>query len=175
MRPPRARQFLAWLLGCLPLAAQALPQDKDQPIHIEADEAAHDERARESHYRGQVEIRQGSLHISADAVTIFHASSQADRIVARGKPARLRTQREAGGEPIRAEGGTIEYDRQRDRMHIRQNAKLEQDGSTVRSDSIEYLVDQGLVKAASEAPAAGDGGSRVRVVIPPGRLEEARR
>ncbi len=154
-----------------PLPAVALPDDKNQPIHIEANEAVRDEKTGLTFYRGNVKIRQGSMRIAADVVTLFHIQSDADKIVAEGQPARMQQRRDLESEPIHAEGEIIEYYKDEERVHIRNNAKLEQDGSTVRSDSIEYYINQELVKAAADEGINSEESGRVRVVIPPSRLE----
>jgi lipopolysaccharide export system protein LptA len=168
------RQLLA-VLGCLvlllPALAMALPEDKNSPIHIEADEAVRDEKTGQTLYRGNVRIRQGSLKISADEVTLYHINTQADKIVAEGAPARMQQQRTLESETMHAEGRIIEYYKEEERVHIREEAKLEQGGSTVRSDSIEYFINQELVKATTDADATGNT-RRVEVVIPPSMVED---
>ena len=47
---------------------------------------------------------------------------------------------------------------------LQQNARMEQDGSVVQGDRIDYYVNQRLVKAAADKSAPQ---KRVRVVIPP--------
>ena len=166
---------LAGTLACallfLSTPAYTLPEDKERPIHIEADEAIRDEKTGLTQYRGNVRIRQGSLKISAEQVTLYHINTQADKIVALGSPAHIQQQRTRDSKPMHAEGGIIEYYRDEERVHIRQDAKLEQDGSTVRSDSIEYFINQALVKATSDDPGTGTQ-RRVEVVIPPHMVED---
>ena len=148
---------------------QALPGDKDSPIHIEADEAVRDERTGLTLYRGNVRIRQGSLKIMAEQVTLYHINTQADKIVAEGSPAHIEQQRTLESAPMHAEGRIIEYYKEEERVHIREDARLEQDGSTVTSDSIEYFINQELVKATTDDPGTE---RRVEVVIPPHVVEE---
>jgi lipopolysaccharide export system protein LptA len=162
---------LASLLLILSAQAIALPGDKERPIHIEADEAVLDEKTGLTMYRGNVRIRQGSLKIQAEQVTLYHINSQADKIVALGSPAHIQQQRTPDSKPMHAEGGIIEYYKEEDRVHIREDARLEQDGSTVRSDSIEYFINQELVKATTDDNASTTQG-RVQVVIPPHVVEE---
>ena len=165
--PGRSLLLLAAVL--ISSTVVALPEDTRQPIHIVADEAVRDEKTGLTIYRGNVTLNQGSIAISADRITIYHADDEGDRIVAEGSPAHMQQTREVDGAPIHAEGAIIEYFREEERVQLRQDAKLEQDGTTVRGDRIEYLINQELVKAAAD-----DGGNprRVEVVIPPGKLEE---
>ena len=74
----------ATLLGCvllaLPVAALALPEDRDQPIRITADQALRDEKQGFTVYSGNVNMDQGTLHIDADKITVYHMEEEADRI-----------------------------------------------------------------------------------------------
>lgn len=163
---------LTLCVALMPQIVVALPDDKNQPIYIEADEAVRDEKSGLTLYRGNVTIRQGTLRIDAQEVNIFDLESQADKIVATGSPARIQQQRTLEGAVMHAEGNTIEYFKEEERVFIRENAKLEQDGSTVQSDTIEYFINQELVKAATDQ-SAGEGKSRVEVVIPARQVEAA--
>ncbi len=169
----RLLHLLAWPLICALLLSGSpvlsLPDDKERPIHIEADEAVRDDKTGLTLYRGNVRIRQGSLKISAEQVTLYHINTQADKIVAVGSPAQIQQQRTLDSAPMHAEGGIIEYYKEEERVHIRENAKLEQDGSTVRSDSIEYFINQELVRATTTDPTTT---RRVEVVIPPHVVED---
>ena len=59
--------MLACAIATPPVAA--LPDDRDQPIRIEADEALRDEKQGFTRYEGNVKMDQGSLHIEADRIT----------------------------------------------------------------------------------------------------------
>ncbi|MCZ6828977.1 MAG: lipopolysaccharide transport periplasmic protein LptA [Gammaproteobacteria bacterium] len=167
--PRTLARATACALLLLSLPGYTLPEDKQRPIHIEADEAIRDEKTGLTLYRGNVRIRQGSLKISAEQVTLYHINTQADKIVALGSPARIQQQRTLDSEPMHAEGGIIEYYKEEERVHIRENAKLEQGGSTVRSDSIEYFINRELVRATTDDPTSTQ--RRVEVVILPPVVE----
>ena len=60
------------LLLSLPAAlTHALPDDRDQPIHITADKALRDEKKGVTIYSGNVQMVQGSLELEADTLTIY--------------------------------------------------------------------------------------------------------
>ncbi len=160
------------LVFLLPGAAIALPDDRDQPIRIEADEALRDEKQGFTRYEGHVRMDQGSLHIEADQITIYHDDKEADRILATGSPARLQQQPELEKGPIKASANTIEYFKTEDRIQLRENANIEQEGSIVTGDSIDYLMNEQLVKAGSDKNSES---SRVKVVIPAGVVSEEER
>lgn len=158
---------LATALLMAPLAA-ALPEDRDQPIRIEADEALRDEKQGFTRYTGNVKMDQGTLHIEADEVTVYHLEKEADKIVATGKPARLQQQPEPDKGLVKARAETIEYYKNDDRVQLLDKASIEQDGSTVAGDSIEYFISEQRVRADSDRSRDG---SRVQVVIPAQAME----
>jgi len=160
----------AGLLVFTSLLAQALPEDTEQPIHISADEAIRDERTGETIYRGNVQMNQGTLRIDADEVTIYRIDIEADKIVAVGAPAHMQQLREVGGEIMHAEGDIIEYYKVEERVQLRENARLEQDGSTVQGDKIDYFINEQLVKAIADRSV--DEKRRVEVVIPPHKVND---
>jgi lipopolysaccharide export system protein LptA len=165
----RSPRLLGFFLGILALPVAGLPDDTRQPIHISADEAVRDERTGMTIYRGNVHMKQGSLRIDADRITIYRLAEEADRIVAEGRPAHMQQTQEVDAPPMHAEGRIIEYFKDEERVQLREAAKLEQDGTTVTGDRIDYFIRQELVKAAADQ--RGEQG-RVEVVIPPRRLEE---
>ena len=149
--------------------AVALPEDTEQPIRITTDEALRDEKTGRTVYQGNVELVQGTIKITADRITFYRIDQEGDKIVAEGSPARMQQQPEPDSAPMHAHGDVIEYYRSEERVHLRDNAQVEQDGSTVRGDRIDYFINQQLVKAAADESEAG---RRVEVVIPPHKLEE---
>jgi len=165
--PLRVVALLAGLL--LAIVANALPDDRDQPIRITADTAIRDEKQGFTVYSGNVHMTQGSLDIEADKLTIFHETAQADKIVAEGKPARMQ-QKPAVDEPmVRAHAEIIEYYKIEERVHFRIDAHIDQDGASVTGDSIDYFIAEQLVKADSDKATEGN---RVQVVIPATTIRE---
>jgi lipopolysaccharide export system protein LptA len=144
--------------------AHALPDDRDQPIHITADKALRDEKLGVTVYTGNVQMDQGSMRITADILTIYHVAEEADRIVAEGQPAKMQQQPELDEGMVHAHAAVIEYFRDEDRVHLQSNARVEQDGSVVSGDSIDYFIEEQLVKADSDQTQEGN---RVQVIIPP--------
>jgi lipopolysaccharide export system protein LptA len=76
------RYFVHLLAGLLSISLAsnwclALPDDREQPIHISADKALRDEKQGVTIYSGNVQMNQGSMHIEADKRT--KSSPGADR------------------------------------------------------------------------------------------------
>ncbi|EED36209.1 lipopolysaccharide transport periplasmic protein LptA, putative [Luminiphilus syltensis NOR5-1B] len=153
------------VLGTVAPPIAALKDDREQPIKISADSAERDERSQRTQYIGSVELVQGSLHIKADRLTVFHDKANADRIIAVGDPATLTQLPAVGDPPIEAEAGKIEYIRSEDLIKLTQTARIEQDGAVVTGDSIDYLITEQRVLA--RAGERIEGGQRVEVTIPP--------
>ncbi|MFT6681990.1 MAG: lipopolysaccharide export system protein LptA [Haliea salexigens] len=149
-------------------AAQALPSDREQPIRISADQALRDEREGYTEYTGNVRLQQGSLQIQANKLTIFHRQEAADRIVAEGSPARLQQQPATDKAVIHAAALSIEYFKSQERVKLSREARIEQEGSIVTGNTIDYFMAEQRVKA--DAGRREDGG-RVEVVIPADALD----
>ena len=148
---------------------EALPDDRNQPIHISADKALRDEKQGVTIYSGNVQMNQGSMHIEGDTLTIYHIEAEADKIVAEGRPAKMRQRPDLEKGPVHARALVIEYYQREQKVHLQDEARVEQDGAIVTGDSIDYFIAQELVKADSDG--AGEG-NRVQVVIPPSMQRE---
>lgn len=114
-------------------------------------------------------MNQGTMRIEADQITIYRIETEGDKIVAEGSPAHLQQQPKPESALMHAWGEIIEFYRTEERVQLRQGAQLEQDGSTVRGDTIDYFIPQQLVKASGNE---SDSSRRVEVVIPPHKLDE---
>ena len=173
LRAALALPLLAPLSLCLVLGSGhslALPDDRDQPIHISADKALRDEKQGVTVYSGAVQMNQGSMHIEADTLTIYHIEAEADKIVAQGKPAKMRQRPDMEKGPVHARAFVIEYYQREEKVHLKTEARVEQDGAIVTGDSIDYYIAEELVKADSGGAREGN---RVQVVIPPSAQPDA--
>jgi len=153
--------MLLLLLSLPAVQAQALPDDRDQPIHITADKALRDEKEGVTVYSGQVKLVQGSMELEADKLTILHTSEDAEEIIAEGHPAKMRQQPELDKGIVNAQARVIRYFRAKERVFLETDASIDQDGAVVTGNSIEYLIAKQLITAES------DQTNKVFVVIPP--------
>ena len=157
-------RMLLLLLSVPAVLTQALPDDRDQPIHITADKALRDEKKGVTIYSGNVQLVQGSMELEADKLTIYHTSEYADAIIAEGHPAKMRQQPELHKGIVNAHAEVIKYFRTEERVHLQTDARIEQDGAVVAGDSIEYFIAKQLITAESDQTQTGN---KVSVVIPP--------
>lgn len=160
--------LLVALTLALPKMSAALPDDRLQSIEITAERAVRDERAGFTVYTGDVIMQQGSLHIEADKITIFHDTEAADRIIAVGAPATLRQQPEIDKGFVTASAGRIVYEKSREWVQLRESAVIEQDGAVVSGESIDYFMAEQRVRADADAENAN---GRVQVIIPAAVIE----
>jgi len=142
--------------------AYALPSDQDQPITVEADSVEIDDRTGISVYIGDVIVDQGSIHLTADKVTVYQIEKRTDKIVAIGKPVKFRQMTEAG-EEVKGRAIQVEYHASRDELFLIGDAEIIQGKDRATSDRITYDRKKALVKAG----AAAKGKERVRISIDP--------
>ena len=169
----RLRRILAAVLLASAGHALALPGDRDQPISIAADRAEHDDARRITIYRGNVEVDQGSLHITGDNVTIqFDAQNEVAKITVLGAPAHFRQLSGADAGQRMAWAKRMEYFPAQDLIMLLGEARYEKDGSHVRADRLVYDSRNARFKALTDT--AGDGDrtdektpERVRIEIKP--------
>jgi lipopolysaccharide export system protein LptA len=160
-----AGAYVLLLLLMLPaLSVQALPDDRDQPIHIAADKALRDEKQGITVYTGNVRMSQGSMELEADKLTIYQIDDDADKIVAQGNPAKMRQQPEADESLVHAHALVITYLRTKEIVHLQDNARIEQAGDLVTGESIDYFIAKQLIKAES---GKSEKSEQVVVVIQP--------
>lgn len=166
MRPTK---LVALALLALSANLHALPTDRDQPIHIEADNAVRNQKAGITTYSGNVVMDQGSIHIQADKIVIHSNEKKVSRVIATGKPAQFQQQPAQDKAVVVASGNTLNYQVTEDKLSISENAQVEQDGSLISGDRITYNI----LRAVVEANSSANTSTRVKVVLQPqNRTEE---
>jgi len=158
------------LVASLPLVAQALPEDRQQAIEIQSHEAIREEAKGLTVYSGDVLIRQGTIEIAADKVTVINKGNQVVEIVCVGKPARYQQLPKADGTLVVARGNTIQYNLENDMILLLENASLVQEEATLTGERIEYDLKQEVIRAKGGKES---GKERIRMVIPPSQQPEA--
>jgi len=175
----KLRAMARWLFAAITLTSiahpsllNALPSDRDQPIHISADSAVREESKGETKYSGNVVLTQGSLVIRANSLVI-QQDNDPDKttIVAAGDPATLEQIPAADRAPIIAEAMRMVYRQSEELIRLRDNARIEQDGTVLTGGLIDYLMAEQRVRAVSDN---AEGNQRVEVVIPPSALQKSK-
>lgn len=156
-------------LSLIAAFVHALPDDRDQPIHITADKALRDEKKGVTIYTGNVQLVQGSMELDADSLTILNTSDAAEEIIAEGNPAKMRQRPEPDEGIVHAHARVITYYQSEDRVHLKTEARIEQDGAVVAGDSIDYFITEQVITAESDQSQKDN---KVVVVIPPSVQKE---
>lgn len=158
-----ARPLLAAITLFAVGAAAALESDREQPIELAADSVDIDEGKGVSVYRGDVDLRQGSIRLRADVVTVHQSGRRPSKVVAEGRPVKFQQQSTKG--PVKGEARRVEYEVDSANLVLIGDALLVQDKDSMRSDRIVY----DRVKSVVKAGAAAQGRQRVRISIEPPR------
>lgn len=165
------RLSLAAGLALYLLASQqafALPSDRNQAITIHSDSAERDEIKGTITYSGNVVMQQGSMRIDADEVVIVNDKSKVTQIVATGRPARYQQKPNEDEGPVVAQANRLEYNIAQDTLHLIENALLQQEGTSLSGNRIDYDVKKSVVKAGGNASQ----NERVKMVIPARSLKQ---
>lgn len=140
----------------------ALPDDKDQPINLKADSAEIDDQKKVSVYIGNVFLKQGSMELRADKLTVYSDDNGVKEMVAVGKPVNFRQQGEVDGPWTKGYALKVEYFAEIDEAIFIDKAKLIQDGDTFTGDRIRFEIEKDIVTATSH-----NKGSQVEMILPP--------
>jgi lipopolysaccharide export system protein LptA len=165
--PPALMQqvilLLLFLPLLLPMAAWGLSDDRNQPMHIEADRASLNEKTGISTYEGNVHVQQGTLNLRGDQMTVQLSNNSIESIVLTGNLATLVQRPDGKDTDQHAEAGRIEYYTTDDRVILLDKARIWQSGSEeLRSDRIVFNLKDNTVNAGSNN---NDG--RVHITLQP--------
>ena len=93
MNLPNRRFGWMLALALVPPLAIALPEDRNQPIQLEASRGQIDQKTGVSVYEGNVVISQGSMRLNADVATIHIKDGGFQRMEATGNRSTCATDR----------------------------------------------------------------------------------
>jgi len=147
-----------------PSLSSALPDDRNQPINIEANEAEKNDKKGITTYKGNVVITQGSIRMSGDLIIVYDNNGTVEKIVSKGKPAHFKQKPDLQSEDMIAEALNLEYDINKETLLLEEKALLKQNGGTTNSNKIIYDMKTAVVNAGT-----GNSSGRVIMVIPPSK------
>ncbi len=149
-------------LAASPLAS-ALSSDRNQPIDIVADSLQIDDSKHLSIYQGNVDMRQGSLHIKADRIELhFDENNDLLRLHITGAPATLK-QLSDNNEPVSGSAREIVYSDNQLKLKLTGDARFVSNKDSIDSEWIIINTDTDAINAGSI-----EGKNRVRMQIQPG-------
>jgi len=149
-----------WLIAPLALS---LPEDRDEPIEITADNAVINEKESRAEYSGAVVVSQGSMILEGDVVNLKTGDSgEVEIFVSKGQPARFENLRsKTDSEPVRGRALTIYYSYDSDSVVLAGDAIITSEDSEFSGQEIIYNLYTG------EITASGNHSRRVSMTMKP--------
>lgn len=142
----------------------ALKDDNEKPIYMEADSAEFSEADSLDVYTGNVFVKQGSMELRGDQVTVHHDQEHNPTlIIVIGAPATYRQQVEGQEKRLDAVALRMEYERVKEEITLIDQAILFQGEDIFRSDRIIY----NRAQAQAKAGVIAEGKRRVEVTLDP--------
>lgn len=148
----------------------ALPQDSKQGIVISADKLSQTPMSgggEKIELYGNAIITQGSRKISGLKIVIFRKDSTYSKVIATGKPALFTQKTSVNKDPVSAHANEIQYLLAKDSLLLREDAVINQQGSIIRSDIINYDMTTESVSASR----INQQSPRVKIVLEPNTIE----
>jgi len=167
------RKWAMFAAACALLPATALhaeKADKDKPTQIDANRMSSDDARRISIFEGNVVLTKGTILVRADRITVRQDAEGFQISTASGNPARFRQKRDGKEEWIDGEALFIEIDDKKEKVELRDKARIVRDKDEVRGDliSVDTRSEFFSVTGSKSAGTAGNPeGGRVRAVIQP--------
>ena len=157
-------KLLILLMAFVTSLVLALPEDKKQPIEIEAQSVVVDETTGFNEFSGNVEVRQGSLLLLAELIQVQTNNEEVVSMIAKGsleKPAKYIQSQENQARFIEATATLITYDVDKGMIFLVGNARLVQGFDSFSGDTLNYDInnDKVVVKGSE------DGTERVKFKI----------
>jgi lipopolysaccharide export system protein LptA len=157
MNPAQALSYRRWQRGTgagRHLAA-ALPEDRSQPIQLEASRGQMDQKTGVSVYEGNVVITQGSMRLTADTATIYVKDNNFQRMEAIGRPSQPALQADADKPEIQGTSKRVEYDVLGAQGGHERYVRVVQGQDVFTGERVEYDLKDDVIRAK---------GARVRTV-----------
>ena len=144
-------------------SVQALKDDIEQPVHIDADSVLFNKSKGLAVYEGNVSIVQGSLDIRAAKIEIDAPNSEIVKISANGSPVTFQ-QKMDDGKLAKGKANRVIYLVKEKRIYLDGDAAITQNNDKFASNHIEYSMRDGELKAGNKKTP---GKSRVKAVFYP--------
>jgi lipopolysaccharide export system protein LptA len=171
--PVRWQVFVVYAALCstslCSLNAHAEKADKDKPTQIDANRMTSDDARRISIFEGNVVLTKGTILIRADRITVRQDPEGFQISTATGGPARFRQKRDGKDEWIEGEALMIEVDDKKEKVELRDQARITRDKDEVKGDviSVDTRSEFFSVTGGKNAAAGPNPDGRVRAVIQP--------
>ena len=152
----------ALIFSLCTFTAQAQNKDFGEPVSVNSDNFDGSVKEKKLIYIGNVVVKQGSLLIKADRLEVDSSAGQGKEVfIAFGSPA-VYSQLLDGDKPIQAMANEIKYDVSSRLLTLTGKAEINQSGSLVKSEKIQYDLEKQKLNAES-----GKDTERVTTIFTP--------
>ena len=146
--------------------AVARSDDSTKPINIKADSAEINDASGISVYRGNVEIIQGTMHLTGEKVVLKTLNKKVQKITSEGNLSTFK-QTKDDGKVVYAEAEKMVYNISANEIVLTKNAKVTEGGNAITSERIVFYTDKEIYSAGSET-----GDDRVNITVIPETLKK---
>ena len=148
----------------------ALSTDKDKPMTIEANSVEIDDKKGITVYRGNIDVRQGTMHVTGNTLVIERVDGKVKTVTVVGKPARYTQRPDNKKDDVVATARKLQVYPKRDLVRLERKARITQEGDTFTGNIIEYDNKNDIIKAKGAISKTDTGaatGGRIRMTIQP--------
>jgi lipopolysaccharide export system protein LptA len=150
----------------------SLSIDKNKPMTIEADSVEMDDKKGITVYRGNIDVKQGTLHVTGNTLVIERAEGKVKTVTVVGKPARYSQRPDNKKTNVIATARKLQIYPKRDLIRLERKAKITQEGDVFTGNIIEYDNKNNIIKAKGQISKTDTGGAstgRIRMTIQPNK------
>ncbi len=160
---------LGWVLTWHMPLSHAERADRNQPLHLEAEQVSIDDAKQISTFVGKVLLTQGTLTIRGDKLVVQQNQEGMQLGTTTGQPASFRQKREGVAEYVEGYAERIEYDSANTTVDLYGQARIQRGHDEVRGEHISYNFKTEIFQARSALDQGTESGSkgRVQVIIQP--------
>lgn len=156
---------LLWGLTIITLA-YAEKADREKPLHITANEMDLDQKVQLSTFIGHVEIKQGTMQLYADKVSIREDQERYQYADGEGSPVKFRQKMDNSSDELFAQALRFNYDEKKGILTLYNKAWVKRGEDQISSDVIIYDLNQERYHAKTQKD------QRVNVIFMPKKKNE---
>jgi lipopolysaccharide export system protein LptA len=137
---------------------------------IEADSVDIDDKKGLTVYRGNVDVRQGTLHVTGETLVIEKVNGEVKIVTVVGKPATYKQRPDNKPQDVTARARKLQVYPKRDLVRLERNASVTQEGNVYNGNIIEYDNKNDIIKMKGNIGTTDTGKKskgRVRMTIQP--------
>lgn len=135
--------------------------DREQPLYIESQTAKIDQKVKKAIFSEKVDVKQGTLQLLADEVTVDEDSAGFHEVKGHGSPVRFKQKMDGSEAILQAKALRFHYVEKSGILTLYEQAWVKKGEDEVLGDIIIYNTHQEIYQAQTEA------GKRVNVMITP--------